>query len=98
MDWNTADVALVARAATAVERAVPRGPVAVTVVTRGPAFYLATWSAEALGLRLESTGGDLASTVWPPPTPGLTEPPGERWPGVVVSLDGTQVLSVVRVR
>jgi len=99
IDWNARDVALVARAATAIERAIPRGPVAIEV---GPVFlsdfFLAAWSTEAVAYRLESDG-------WRPGVSGPAEsytelpiPAGARWPSFQITIKGTHVVSVRRVR
>jgi hypothetical protein len=99
VDWNPQDVALVARAATAIERATPAGPVVVTVgPNTEPTFFLVAWSTEAIAYRLESDG-------WQPGVTGPAEnytqlavPTGARWPSFQVTLRGTAVASVRRVR
>src|ERR1019366_2898608 len=103
IDWNPSDVAIVARAATAIERDLPAGPVTIQVAlaSRAPPslgqFFLVTWSTEGVAFRLEADGwrpgvsGDSASYT------GLTIPPKAQWPRFLITLRGTRVASVARV-
>jgi len=98
VDWSASDVALVAQAATAIERAVPSGPVTFEI---GPGFkanfFLVAWATEALAYRLESDGwrpGVIGPAEY---YTGLAVPPGAQWPSFQVTLQGTRVVSVTRV-
>ena len=99
VDWNASDVALVARAATAIERADRPGPVSFQI---GPGFkanfFLIAWSTEAVAYRLESDGWRPGVTGPAEYYTGLAVPGGARWPNFQVTLRGTRVVSVTRVR
>jgi len=92
VEWSSADVAVVARAAGAIEQAIPPGPVSVVAV--GTDFYTSTWSEEGVVFRLEYDG-------WIPGTQGaaalylgLHAPKGA--PTYVVTMRGARVTSVRR--
>jgi hypothetical protein len=98
VDWNQSDVALVAQAATAIERTDRPGPVSVQIGPGSKAtFFLIAWATEALAYRLESDGWRPGVTGPAEYYTGLAVPAGARWPSYQVTLRGTRVVSVTRV-
>ncbi len=99
IDWNGRDVALVAYAATAIERLDRPGPVSLRI---GPGFkanfFLIAWSTEAVAYRLEANGWHPGVTGPAEYYTGLAIPSDARWPRFQVTLRGTRVASVTRVR
>ena len=96
--WNSTDLALVERAATAVEHLERSGPVAIEV---GPPvksdYYLVTGWTAGVVFRLEADG-------WRPGVggpagyyTGLSTPSGDHWPTVLMALSGPREVSVVKV-
>ena len=106
IDWNPSDVALVARAATAIERAVPVGPVGIQVALATPAppslrlffFFLVTWSTEGVAFRLEADGWRPGVSADAASYTGLAIPPDAHWPSFLITLRGARVASVAKVR
>jgi len=96
--WNSTDLALVARAATAIEHLERSGPVAIRVGTPVKSdYYLVTgWTAgvvyclEADGWR-PGVGGPAGHYT------GLTIPPGVRWPTILMAVRRPRAVSVVKV-
>jgi hypothetical protein len=96
--WNSTDLALVARAATAIEHLERSGPVAMRVGAPVKSdYYLVTGWTAGVVYRLEADG-------WRPGVggsagyyTGLTIPPGVRWPTVLMALRGPRAVSVVKV-
>jgi len=96
VDWSPADVALVARAATAIERAVAPGPVSIVVLSSD--FFLGTWSTEGIAYRLETDGWRPGTSGDPAVYTGLAPPPRPPAPAFVIRLHGTSVASVTMTR
>jgi hypothetical protein len=96
--WNSSDVALVARAATAIEHLERSGPVAIEVGAPVKSdYYLVTGWAAGVVYRLEADGwrpGVGGTTGY---YTGLTIPSGVRWPTILMALRGARAVSVVKV-
>jgi hypothetical protein len=90
--WSPHAVAAADRAAGAVERAVPPGPVTVAVL--GDGFYASTWTAESLVYQLKVAGWQPGTTGPAATYTGLAARPGA--PRVVVWLHPTGLVSVRR--
>jgi hypothetical protein len=96
IDWSAAQVALTARAASAVEREVPRGPVALSVKASEVDPLAVTWPAEAIAFRLETDGWHPGLSGVAVSYTGLAVAPHGGWPSVRVRIRGTRLVSVTR--
>jgi hypothetical protein len=96
IDWSAGGVAVTARAASAIEREVPRGPVALSVKVSQVDPLAVTWPAEAIAFRLETDGWQPGLFGVAVSYTGLAVPPHGGWPGVRVRIRGTRLVSVTR--
>jgi hypothetical protein len=96
--WNPQRVARDNRAAEAIERIVPRGPVAIEVGPVSYNFYVMSGSAEGMAYRLQTDGWQPGLVAFPASAAsGLAIPKHAHWPRVRVTLTGPQGFSVARI-
>jgi hypothetical protein len=97
--WKPQFVARDSRAAEAIERTVPRGPVAIEVGPASYDFFVMSGSAQGVAYRLQADGWQPGLTAFPASAAsGLAIPKDAHWPRVLVTLIGHKGFSVTRVR
>jgi hypothetical protein len=97
-NWTPQEVVRDNQAAEAIERVVPRGPVAIEVGPASLDFFLKSGSAQLVAYRLQTDGWQPGLTIYPgSAASGLVIPHLSRWPTVLVTMTGRRGFTVAKI-
>jgi hypothetical protein len=96
--WAPQEMVLDNQAAQAIERVVPRGPVAIEVGPPSLNYWVTSGSAQLVAYRLQTDGWQPGLIIYPESvSSGLVIPRHSQWPLVLVSLTGRQGFAVTKI-